>query len=66
MPIRDRTRTVSYAGVAGGIIAFLAFILRMVARFRCCGGIFGADDWTMMLTMVYTNFPCARNEFSAH
>lgn len=33
----------------------------MVARFRCCGGIFGADDWTMVLTMVYTTFPFARN-----
>ncbi|CDM36432.1 Extracellular membrane protein, CFEM domain [Penicillium roqueforti FM164] len=28
-PIRDRTKTVSYAGVAGGIIALCAFILRM-------------------------------------
>ncbi|KAI3112827.1 hypothetical protein CBS147333_3335 [Penicillium roqueforti] len=39
--------------VAGGIIALCAFILRMVARFRCCGGIFGADDWTMVLTMAF-------------
>jgi hypothetical protein len=51
-PIRDRTKVVSGAGLAGGIIALIAFILRMVARLRCCGGIFGMDDWTMMLTMV--------------
>ena len=51
-PIRDRTKTVSYAGVAGGIIALIAFILRMIARLRCCGGTFGMDDWTMALTMV--------------
>ncbi|KAJ5118996.1 hypothetical protein N7448_010705 [Penicillium atrosanguineum] len=50
-PIRDRTHVVSYAGVAGGIIALLAFILRMVARFRSCGGVFGLDDWTMLFTM---------------
>jgi hypothetical protein len=52
-PIRDRTKVVSYAGVAGGIIALVAFILRMIARLRCCGGTFGWDDWTMALTMVW-------------
>ncbi|KAJ5288689.1 hypothetical protein N7478_001719 [Penicillium angulare] len=50
-PIRNRTKVVSYAGVIGGVIALIAFILRMVARLRCCGGTFGMDDWTMMLTM---------------
>ncbi|CAG8052529.1 unnamed protein product [Penicillium olsonii] len=50
-PIRDRTKVVSVAGLAGGIIALVAFILRMVARLRCCGGVFGMDDLTMMLTM---------------
>lgn len=42
---------VSYAGVAGGIVALVAYILRMVARFKC-SGTFGMDDWTMTLTMV--------------
>lgn len=51
-PIRDRTKTVSYAGVVGGIVALVAFVLRMIARLRCCGGTFGWDDWTMALTMV--------------
>ncbi|CAG8198056.1 unnamed protein product [Penicillium salamii] len=50
-PVRDRTKVVSAAGLAGGIIALIAFILRMVARLRCCGGVFGMDDLTMMLTM---------------
>ncbi|KAJ5711150.1 hypothetical protein N7488_005306 [Penicillium malachiteum] len=50
-PIRNRTKIVSYAGVAGGTIAFIAFLLRMFARLRCCGGTFGMDDWTMMLTI---------------
>ncbi|KAK4864759.1 hypothetical protein LT330_001382 [Penicillium expansum] len=48
-PIRDRTKIVSYAGVVGGIIALLAFFLRMLARLSCCGGMFGVDDWTMVL-----------------
>ncbi|CAG8091105.1 unnamed protein product [Penicillium salamii] len=50
-PVRDRTKVVSAAGLAGGIIALIAFILRMVARLRCCGGVFGMDDLTMMVTM---------------
>ncbi|KAJ5369185.1 uncharacterized protein N7496_008945 [Penicillium cataractarum] len=49
-PIRDRTKLVSYAGVGGGIVALIAYILRMVARFKCSGA-FGMDDWTMTLTM---------------
>ncbi|KAJ5415564.1 hypothetical protein N7465_004259 [Penicillium sp. CMV-2018d] len=52
VPIRDHTKIVSYAGVGGGIVALIAFILRMLARLSCCGGIFGADDWTMVLTMA--------------
>lgn len=52
-PVRDRTDIVFYAGVIGGVIAFIVFFLRMIARLRCCGGMFGWDDFTMMLTMVY-------------
>lgn len=51
-PIRDRTHVVSYTGVAGGIVALIVFILRLMARLRCCGGIFGLDDLTMMFAMV--------------
>lgn len=62
-PIRDHTKIVSHAGVAGGIVALVAFILRMLARLSCCGGIFGADDWTMMLTVVYTISPLLETDF---
>lgn len=51
-PIRDRTSVVYYTGIIGGVIAFITFMLRMVARLGCCGGMFGWDDFTMMLTMV--------------
>lgn len=30
----------------------IAFILRMIARLRCCGGMFGMDDYTMVVAMV--------------
>jgi hypothetical protein len=51
-PIRDRTKAVSIAGLAGGALALLAFFLRIIARLPCCGGTIGWDDWTMALTMV--------------
>lgn len=54
-PVRDRTRVVSVSGMAGLAVAALAFILRIVARFRCCGGQFGWDDGTMVFTMVRFN-----------
>jgi hypothetical protein len=53
-PIRDRTKAVSIAGLAGGALALLAFCLRIIARLPCCGGTIGMDDWTMALTMVWT------------
>ncbi|KAK9545726.1 hypothetical protein V6Z77_009280 [Aspergillus fumigatus] len=51
MPVRDRTRVVSIAGVAGGALALFAFVLRMMARLPCCGGQFGMDDLAMIVTM---------------
>ncbi|CEN59242.1 hypothetical protein ASPCAL01694 [Aspergillus calidoustus] len=51
-PIRDRTKAVSIAGLAGGALALLAFCLRIIARLPCCGGTIGMDDWTMALTML--------------
>ncbi|KAL2842799.1 hypothetical protein BJX68DRAFT_278171 [Aspergillus pseudodeflectus] len=50
--IRDRTKAVSIAGLAGGALALLAFCLRIIARLPCCGGTIGMDDWTMALTML--------------
>ncbi|GIK00967.1 hypothetical protein Aspvir_004997 [Aspergillus viridinutans] len=52
LPIRDRTRVVSIAGVAGGVLALVAFALRMIARLPCCGGQFGMDDLAMIVTMA--------------
>jgi hypothetical protein len=43
---------VSITGVAGGAIALLAYILRMIARLPCMGGKLGLDDWTMTGTIV--------------
>ncbi|KAJ5138872.1 uncharacterized protein N7515_003720 [Penicillium bovifimosum] len=51
-PIRNRTKLVSYSGVIGGVLALIAFILRMIARLNVFGGVFGMDDWTMLLTMI--------------
>ncbi|KAF7597426.1 hypothetical protein BBP40_003673 [Aspergillus hancockii] len=51
-PVRDRTKAVSISGVVGGILAVVAFILRIMARMKCCGGELGLDDWTMALTMT--------------
>ncbi|KAJ0415818.1 GMC oxidoreductase [Aspergillus carlsbadensis] len=51
-PIRDRTKAVSITGLAGGALALLAFVLRIIARLPCCGGKIGMDDWTMALTML--------------
>ncbi|KAE8376829.1 hypothetical protein BDV26DRAFT_305352 [Aspergillus bertholletiae] len=53
-PVRNNTEVVSIAGVAGGILAFIAFILRIIARMKCCGGEFGVDDWVMAVTMLLT------------
>ncbi|KAL4911776.1 hypothetical protein BDW62DRAFT_215530 [Aspergillus aurantiobrunneus] len=50
-PVRDRTHLVSITGLAGGAIALLVFVLRIVGRLPCCGGQIGLDDWTMGVTM---------------
>ncbi|KAF2084270.1 hypothetical protein K490DRAFT_75929 [Saccharata proteae CBS 121410] len=51
-PVRDRTREVSYTGVIGGILALIAYILRMIARLPKFGGEIGADDWVMTATVL--------------
>jgi len=56
-PIRDRTHVVSYVGIAGGVIAVIAFILRVIARLTTGGGVWGLDDWTMLLTVVCLKAP---------
>ncbi|KAF9885756.1 hypothetical protein FE257_012338 [Aspergillus nanangensis] len=51
-PIRDRTGAVSIPALVGGILAFIAFILRIIARTPWFGGKFGWDDYTMGLTIM--------------
>ncbi|KAL2846401.1 hypothetical protein BJY01DRAFT_234642 [Aspergillus pseudoustus] len=51
-PVRDRTKVVSIAGLAGCALAVFFFGLRIIARLPCCGGQIGWDDWTMGLTML--------------
>ncbi|KAL1987280.1 hypothetical protein VTN96DRAFT_4308 [Rasamsonia emersonii] len=51
-PVRDRTAAVWVPGIIGGVLAVLAFILRMAARLPRFGGQFGLDDWTMVLVMA--------------
>ncbi|KAF2091595.1 hypothetical protein K490DRAFT_31609, partial [Saccharata proteae CBS 121410] len=46
-PVRDRTDLAGTIGVTGGIIALLAFIMRMMASLPVVGRPLGWDDWTM-------------------
>ncbi|KAL2870903.1 uncharacterized protein BJX67DRAFT_389799 [Aspergillus lucknowensis] len=50
-PVRDRTHLVSIIGLAGGALALIAFVMRIIAHLPCCGGKLGMDDLTMALTM---------------
>lgn len=51
-PIRDRTAVVSGAGVAGGVLAVIFFLLRMVTRTPRFGVTFGMDDAVMTFVIV--------------
>lgn len=51
-PVRDKTQIVSGAGVAGGVITFVVFCLRMASRLPRYGGQFATDDWIMLVVMV--------------
>ncbi|KAF2142053.1 GMC oxidoreductase [Aplosporella prunicola CBS 121167] len=51
-PIRDNTKAVSYTGVIGGIIALVAYILRMVSRLPQFGGKVGWDDAVMTFAVL--------------
>lgn len=53
-PIRDRTAVVSVAGLAGGALAIVFFLLRMVTRLPRFGVSFGLDD--AVLTFVIVGF----------
>ncbi|RAO64886.1 uncharacterized protein BHQ10_000898 [Talaromyces amestolkiae] len=59
-PIRDRTAVVSVAGLAGGALAIVFFLLRMVTRLPRFGVSFGLDDavltFVIGLAIVLTYF----------
>lgn len=56
----------SVAGVVGGVLSVVAFILRVAARFRCLGGQFGWDDATMVFTMVWSLDPAVSFFFNVN
>lgn len=49
---RDRTKLVSGVGVAFGILAVIAFSLRITSKMTRAGGTFGLDDYAMMVAIV--------------
>jgi hypothetical protein len=57
-PVIDRTKLVSIAGLVGGSLAFLAFVLRIFARMSGAGGKVGLDDLCIFGTIV-----CAKRQF---
>ncbi|RFU32999.1 hypothetical protein B7463_g3331, partial [Scytalidium lignicola] len=48
---RDRTKLVSSVGITFGVLAVIAFCLRITSRFTRSGGSFGMDDYTMILAV---------------
>ncbi|RMY79527.1 hypothetical protein D0864_09078 [Hortaea werneckii] len=51
-PVRDDSKSVSYVGVAGGILAVIAYILRMISRLPTFGGQLGWDDALMTFAIL--------------
>lgn len=52
VPVRDETHIVSYVGVVGGILAVMAYFLRMASRLPCFGGVLGWDDAVMTIAIL--------------
>ncbi|OCK81388.1 hypothetical protein K432DRAFT_351109 [Lepidopterella palustris CBS 459.81] len=51
-PVRDRTHLVTIIELTGGAIALLAVLLRLMERLPCLGGVWGLDDWAIIVTMI--------------
>lgn len=51
-PIRDDSNTVSYIGVIGGVLALVAYVMRMVSRLPRFGGTLGWDDLVITIAMI--------------
>lgn len=51
-PVRNESKTVSYLGVVGGVLALLAYVLRMTSRLPQFGGQLGWDDAVITVAML--------------
>lgn len=52
-PVRDESHIVSHAGIAGGVLAVFAYILRMVSRLPYFGGNnLGWDDAIISIAVL--------------
>lgn len=49
---RDRTKLVSVVGVTFGVLAVIAFGLRIISKRTGSGGAFGLDDYTLGIAVV--------------
>lgn len=51
-PVRDDSKSVSYSGAIGGVLAVIAYGLRMTSRLPQCGGSLGWDDLAMTIAVL--------------
>ena len=51
-PIRDGRKVVSYSGVIGGVLAVVAYLIRMTSRLPRFGGQLGWDDAVITLAVL--------------
>lgn len=52
VPGRDRSNLISGVGISFGVLAIVAFALRVTAKLTSPAGVFGADDYVMALALV--------------
>jgi hypothetical protein len=50
-PVRDGSNVVSYIGVIGGVLAVIAYLMRMTSRLPRFGGSLGWDDAVITVAM---------------
>ena len=59
VPARDRTLTGTYTTLIIGIVAVLAYILRLIARLPIFGRTWGLDDWVITASIVLQTQLCS-------